>query len=244
MSVIVPAVLVPSKTELDATLSKLVGLVDTVQIDVVDGKFIGPPTWPYASGGEEFAALVARGDMLSYGEHFSFEMDLMVQDPEQVAGMWIAAGATKILAHVESTNYLPRLITDLQVKYGHEKGFAPGLLSFGLAINIDTDSSVLEPFIDSIDYVQFMGIATIGKQGQPFDPRVIQKVQAFKKKHPDVPVQVDGGVSLETAPALLTAGVDRLCVGSALVKKPDVRAEFEKFQELVEKYGIYERTGR
>lgn len=243
MGVIVPAVLVPSKAELEQTLAKLVGLVDTVQIDIVDGKFIGPPTWPYASGGEEFAQMVANDDMLPYGEHFRYEMDLMVSDPEQVSGIWVTAGATRILAHVESTNYLPRLITDLQVKYGHEKGFALDLLSFGLALNIDTDNAVLEAFIDNIDYVQFMGIATIGKQGQPFDPRVIQKIQAFKKRHPDMPVQVDGGVSLATAPALLSAGVDRLCVGSALVKKPDIKAELEKFNELVQRYGTHERTG-
>lgn len=242
MSVVVPAVLVPSREELEKTLARLVGLVDAVQIDIVDGRFIGPPTWPYADGEQEVKRIGSDGEPIPYGGHFDFEMDLMVLNPEEVVGQWISAGATKILAHVESTRNLDALIRELQGTYGHEKGFAPRLLSLGLALNIDTDTSIIEPYIDQIDYVQFMGIAVIGKQGQPFDARVVRKVEAFKKKHPDMSVQVDGGVSLESAPALLSAGVDRLCVGSALLKKPDLRAELERFKELIERYGIYEGT--
>jgi ribulose-phosphate 3-epimerase len=241
MSVIVPAVLVPSREELENALARLVGLVDTVQIDVVDGRFIGPPTWPYTEK-EEVERIRTEGELIPYVERFRFEIDLMVESPEAVVGDWISAGATKILAHVESTRNLDALLQKLQSTYGHEKGFAPHLLSFGLALNIDTDASIIEPYIDTIDYVQFMGIAVIGKQGQPFDPRVIRKIEAFKKKHPDMSVQVDGGVSLQTAPALLSCGVDRLCVGSALLKNPDVKEGLEKFNALVERYGIYEGT--
>lgn len=239
MGVIVPAVLVPSRTRLEETLQKLVGLVDLVQVDVVDGEFIGPPTWPYADGAAEVSKIGRDHSMLPFGEHFRFEMDLMVRAPERTVGQWIATGATRILVHVESTEHLSELVADMQTTYGHEKGFAQRFLALGAALNIDTDTSVLDPYIEHIDYVQFMGIAVIGKQGQPFDPRVIPKIKAFRKQHPDTQVQVDGGVSLETAPELLSAGVHRLCVGSALVKQEDIPGTLAKFNALVERYGIY-----
>ncbi len=163
----------------------------------------------------------------------------MVETPEESAGFWIAAGATRIVIHVESTRYLPQLIEELQKKYGYERGFAPDLLSFGLAINIATDTALLEPYLSFADYVQFMGISTIGKQGQPFDERVLRKIETFRRQHPDVLLQIDGGASLRTAPALLSAGIDRLIVGSDLWEEEDVEAELGRFARIIEEHGTY-----
>jgi ribulose-phosphate 3-epimerase len=218
MSAIIPAILPTSREDLGGKLARIQGLVDTVQIDIVDGKFANPATWPYVNRLPEFAERVDEGEALPYLGEFHFEMDLMVADAEQTTGLWIAAGAQRLTIHLESTQYMPKIITDLTEKYGHAKDFAPGLLSFGIALDIATDLDALEPYMDSADYVQFMGIAVDGKQGQPFDDRVLQKVRAFRKRHPDTVVQVDGGVSAETLPSLLAAGVDRFVVGSALWK--------------------------
>ncbi len=243
MSVIVPAVLPQTKRELDEKLDRLSEIdgVEYVQVDVIDGRFAAPANWPYAGGSAEFAAFSAAGETLPHLGKLKFEVDLMVSDPEQVTGAWLSLGASRITVHVESTSYLPRVITDLKHKYGHDKDFVPDLLSFGLAINLATELSILEPYLADIDYVQFMGIATIGKQAQPFDRRVLRKIEAFRKMHPGMTMQVDGGVSLQSAPELLSAGVDRLIVGSAIVKAPDMRAEFRKFERLAEQYGAYER---
>ncbi len=236
MGVIIPAVLVPSRKDLDETLARLEGLVDAVQVDIVDGRFAGPPTWPYSEP-VELGLLEGKSQFPRLGT-FKFEVDLMVERPEDAVSAWIDAGVERILVHIESVRSMESVIATL-TRYGHEKGFAPDLLSLGVAINVDTDSAVLEPYIDNIDYVQFMGIKTIGKQGQPFDDRVIRKIEAFRQKHPGMPVQVDGAVSFETAPALLSAGVDRLCIGSALLKAPDLQATLHRFQELAEEYGRY-----
>lgn len=240
MGVIVPAILSPTREDLEEKLARLVGVADAVQIDVVDGHFASPPTWPYTEGTNEFASFIADGGMIPYAGQFRFEVDLMVREPDAVAGTWIAAGVTRLTAHVESTNYLPKLIEELRVVYGHEKGFAQHFLSFGLAINIGTELSLLEQYLDTVDYVQFMGIKHIGVQGERFDPSVFRSIALFKKRHPDMPVQVDGGVTLETAPSLLSAGVDRLVIGHAITKAAEPKVEFEKFQALVERYGIYE----
>jgi ribulose-phosphate 3-epimerase len=236
MGIIVPAILPTSRHDLDEKLTQLVGLASEVQIDIVDGTFAAPASWPYSEGLAEFAA----DGTLPHLDDFHYEVDLMVKDPEQVTGTWIAAGATRILAHLESTSYLPQLITDLKVKYGHEKGFAADFLSLGLAIDVATDASVLAPYVADIDYVQFMGIAAIGKQGQPFAKEVLEKISAFRHRYPGTPVQVDGGVNFETAPLLLSAGVSRLVVGSALWKAPDIHEAYARLQELTETHGLYE----
>jgi ribulose-phosphate 3-epimerase len=240
MGIIVPAILPKSHHDLDEKLARLAGIATEVQIDIVDGKFAEPATWPYAEGSKDFAVLTAGGGTLPCMEDLHIEVDLMVQDPEQSTGTWIAAGATRILAHIESTNYLPQLITDLKVKYGHSKDFAPGLLSFGLAINVGSDPALLEQYLDEVDYVQFMGIKNIGKQGQPFAPEILARIATFRKKYPKTPIQVDGGVTLATAPLLLQAGVSRLVVGSALWNAPNLKEAFAQFAELTDTHGIYE----
>ncbi len=239
MGVVIPSILTNSRADLASKLARLEGLVDTVQIDVVDGMFAYPATWPYSEGSAELAHLSSEEDGLQAFGHFRYELDLMVKDPETTIGSWISAGATRLIVHVESTQFLDKLLKELTDTYGHDKDFAPDLLSVGLAINMMTDTAALEPYLDRIDYVQFMGIGKIGSQGQTFDPTVIEKIRLFKKAHPAMCVQVDGGASLLTAPDLLAAGVDRLAVGSDLWKAPDLKAYLAEFETLVERYGRY-----
>lgn len=238
MGVIVPTILTASLDDIRAKLAKVKGLVESVQIDVVDGVFAGPPTWPYSQGEHALETFRASGETLADWGSFRFEIDLMVANPLEEAGAWLELGAQRVLIHFESVVDVAPVLAALEQRYGHEKGF-PGLFEVGLATQIDTDLARLEEQLVHVDYVQFMGIATIGKQGQPFDPRVVEKIKLFRKAHPDVLIQVDGGVSLESAPALLSAGVDRLVIGSALWKSGDVPGTLEKLEELAESYGRY-----
>ncbi len=240
MSVIIPAILPVSRKDLDEKLLRLQGIASEVQIDIVDGWFVRPASWPYAghdAGREPMNEL--DSEMFSYLGTLTCEMDLMVEQPETEIARWVHAGANRITVHAETVHNLPRLIQDFQVNYGHDKGFAPDLLAFGLAISIATDISLIEPFLDRCDYVQLMGIASIGKQGQPFDRAVLQKIAYLRRKYPSTPIQVDGGVSLTTAPDLLSAGVSRLIVGSALWKASNLAEAFHAFTELSVRYGVY-----
>jgi ribulose-phosphate 3-epimerase len=234
MSAIIPAILPSSRQDLEDKLLRLQGLTDRVQVDVVDGVFAGPPAWPYTA--HESTGITAA---LEFIGTLHLEADLMVEDAETAMGSWIEAGANRIVLHVERAHALPKLLDEIQTRYGHDPEFMPGLLSVGLAIHAATDISALTPFLSRIDYVQFMGIADIGKQGQPFDPRVLPKIRAFRRANPKLPIQVDGGVSLSTAPALLAAGVSRLIVGSALWKARDLAAAYREFVALTTRYGTY-----
>lgn len=236
MGVIIPAILCPTKHEVEEQLALVRGLVSTVQIDVVDGKYAHPPTWPYGEGGPE--AFSPSWDIHEMGD-FRFEMDLMVREPHEAMRAFLKAGAGKLIIHAESVHNVGSLLDELAKTYGYDKEFNAELLSVALALRATTDLAPLHEHIERCNYVQFMGIAEIGKQGQPFDERVLQAIRQFRKLHPTVPVQVDGGVSRETAPRLLDAGADRLVVGSALWKSDDVRAELHMFEEIAEDYGRY-----
>lgn len=239
MSFLTPAILPASRKELELQLQKVDPLhtLSRIQLDVVDGRFAAPASWPFTDK-KDLQALLAREFEFPHLDRFSYELDVMVYEPDELIGALFEAGATRIVIHAESSTSLSRLLAAIQRQTGHEKDFAPSHLSLGLAVNIGTGLASIEPFLSQIDFVQFMGIAQIGRQGQPFDPRVHEKIKAFHGAHPDIPMQVDGGVSLVTAPPLLSLGVQNLVVGSALLNSPNLHATVEKFESLVSPYGV------
>ncbi len=230
MSSIIPAILPKSREDLEEKLWRLKGITKNVQIDLVDGSFGAPQTWlGNSTDAEEEKSLPFLGSVL-------YEIDIMAKDPEPLMRHFVREGASRLTVHAALIQKLPELLSNFRHDYGHDKDFAPGLLSLGLALGIDTEIALIEPYLAQCDYVQFMGIKSIGKQGEPFDARVLPKIAAFKKRHPEMPIQVDGGVSLTTAPALLSAGVTRLVVGSAFWNAESLEQQMEKFEELTQMY--------
>tara|TARA_R110000824_G_scaffold401771_1_gene615954 strand:+ start:618630 stop:619352 length:723 start_codon:yes stop_codon:yes gene_type:complete len=240
MSIIVPAILPTSREDLIEKLKALEGLVDEVQVDIVDGVYASPPTWPYDTGPGELARMLSEGDMIPHAGECRIEMDLMVEHPEKTMGAWIELGASRITIHAASVTHLPRLLHDFKTEYGYSKEFSSSLLAIGVAVPPGTSPEDLTPFLDQIDYVQFMGIKHVGRQGEPFDQEVLMTIKRFRARHPNVPIQVDGGVSLHTAPKLLELGVSRLVVGSGIWKAASVPKAIQEFKEITVERGIYE----
>lgn len=77
-----------------------------------------------------------------------------------------------------------------------------------------------------------MGIATIGRQGEPFDERVIEKIKSIRAKYPDMVISIDGGVSFDTAPELIEAGATRLVAGSAIFENPNPHGAIQELKSL------------
>lgn len=239
MSLVVPAVLPYSRADLEEKLGLFAHLpsVSRVQIDVVDGKFASPASWPFsakATKGKsaELEAMVQEGKMLPNLDRIGYEIDLMCFDAERVMDAWLTLGASRFTFHAESVTDLSRFLASVHARYGGD------FISFGLALNVASSLALIEPYLDRIDYVQFMGIATIGRQAQPFDRRVLEKVRLFHKRHPEVPVQVDGGVSLESAHELISLNVSNLVVGSLIVRSKDPSALVAKIEALHAVHGV------
>ncbi len=241
MGAIVPAILVETHKELEEKLALISGVVDTVQIDVVDGLFAETSTWPYARASDikDFENLVTSGEMIFHIGKMHTEVDLMVNDVENIAESWVTLGASRVTLHTKDIQNISTILERLSKRLGYEKGFATDMLSIGVAFESGDDVSILEPIINKVDYVQFMGIDHIGRQGESFDNRVVSKVREFHSKHPCIPIQVDGGVSLTTAPELLLAGVSTLVIGSAIWYSTNVRERVKEFQDIASKFGRY-----
>ncbi|OGG41167.1 hypothetical protein A2118_02410 [Candidatus Kaiserbacteria bacterium GWA2_50_9] len=240
MSIVVPAVLPSSREDLNEKLAFFAGIpsVNRIQIDVVDGRFAAPASWPFsaeATQGKptELETLVQKKEMLPHLDRIEYEIDLMCLDAELAAASWLTLGATRLTFHAETTTNLPRLLASAERRYGDG-----GVVSFGLALNIASDLALIEQCIGSIHYVQFMGINRIGRQGQPFDERVYEKVRIFHSRHPNIPIQVDGGISLERAKKLLSLDVSNLVIGSSILKAGDPVAALASFEALVTPYGV------
>lgn len=202
-----------------------------VQIDLVDGEFAAPASWPF-NAGSDLHDRVHQGTFLPRLERVKYEADLMCKDPEKIVADLINFGIVRLTIHAECTDDISGLIARLRHKVGGEANFIAALISIGLSINIDTDVDVLLKHADEVEYVQLMGIKDIGQQGQPFDPRVIEKVRTYRRAHPEAYIQVDGGVSLENAKELVDAGVSRVVVGSAILQAADVAAAAASFEAL------------
>jgi ribulose-phosphate 3-epimerase len=236
----VPAIVPKSEGHLEASLVRLKGVSSDVQIDIVDGVYASPSCWPFIdSSVSSLTEQKHRGEFLPFVGTFSFEIDLMVSDPKTIADLFIDLGASRIVLHFGSAKDIQEVIDYLGDMHGYQRNFAPGLLSIGIALSIDTPLAVLKPYIDSVDFVQLMGIDRIGVQGEPFNPKVIERIKETRKLYGHVPIQIDGGVSLENAPELLSAGADRLIVGSHLWHSHDLKDTVEAFEALGERYGLY-----
>ncbi|MBI4065565.1 hypothetical protein HY412_00005 [Candidatus Kaiserbacteria bacterium] len=233
MTLIVPAVLPSSRKDLEEKLALLARIpsVTRIQIDVVDGLFASPASWPY-NAPQELQEMAQKGEMLPHLERISYEIDLMCFDAERTAETWLALGASRLTFHAESNTNLPNVLASSKRHYGH------GIISFGCALNIESELALIEQCLGQIEYVQFMGIKRIGRQGQPFDRCVLAKIKSFRAQHPECVVQVDGGVSLENAKELFNLGVSSLIVGSAILNANNPAAIFAKFESLQTPYGV------
>jgi len=239
MTYIVPAVLPSSRTELEGKLSLLgeIPNILRVQIDVVDGNVATPASWPYSAPGE-LSAMAERGEILPLLDRLEYEIDLMCTDAEEVAGDWLALGASRLTFHYESMIDAPQPLSRIRRRYGSDPLSTTGVFSLGLAINLNTNVSLIESCLGEVSYVQCMGIAQIGRQGEPFDARVLEKVRELGTLYPELEIQVDGGVSLEHAKSLLALGVSSLVVGSAILSASDPATAFLTFDALESPYGV------
>ncbi|MHB1118336.1 MAG: ribulose-phosphate 3-epimerase [Minisyncoccota bacterium] len=219
---IIPALMPRSHQDLVETMGVFVGVVPLVQLDIMDGKFVPERTWPYPRD-TYFDSVVAEEQGMPYWEDIDFEADLMIENPEAWVPKWVAAGARRIIVHVESMRDFDTI-----------RSAVPSLIELGLAVNTTTPVSAIEPYLDRIEFVQCMGIARIGFQGEPFDEGVLEQLRLIRALRPEMTISVDGAVNFETAKRLVEAGATRLVSGSAILESGDVKEAVGQLKDLVQ----------
>lgn len=213
---ITPAIIPASIKYLQEKLTTLT-FADSIQIDVVDGLFVTNISWPYEPKGEV-------KEIASQLKHRRIEVDLMVREPVRAGREWLASGASALIFHLE-TLADPEAAISLRKEFDFELGFS---------IANDSRLEVLYPWIEKIDFIQLMGIANIGSQGQPFDPRVLDRIAALRHLYPTMPISIDGGVNETTITDLAAVGADRFVVGSTILTSPDPKATYQNLLKITE----------
>lgn len=189
---IVPAVLVHSFRPLKEQLAALVGSATMVQVDIV---------------GENF---LAREETMPLWEEFDFEFDLMTEDARADAEVAVTQlGASRVVVHSERA----RAKEALEFLQPYRTG--EFVVMVGVALSCDAMPEALRKFEGMYDYVQVMGIARVGFQGQSFDERALDTVANLRAAYPRLFIQVDGGVKPDNFKKVLDAGANRVVVGSA-----------------------------
>ncbi len=171
---------------------------DWIHLDVMDGHFVpnitfGPPV---------IKALRSRTDKV-------FDCHLMIAPADPYLEAFADAGCDIITVHAEAGPHLDRSLQ--RVRQLGKKA--------GVSLNPSTPESVIEYVLDRLDLILLMTVNP-GFGGQAFIPAVVEKIRRVRAMIGERPIdiEVDGGVTPETAPLVAAAGANVLVAGSAVFK--------------------------
>ena len=171
---------------------------DYIHVDVMDGHFV-----PNITIGPLVVAAIRPHTRLPLDVH------LMIDAPERYVGDFASAGADNITVQQEACVHLHRVVE--QIKGFNKKA--------GIALNPATPISTLEEILPYVDLVLIMTVNP-GFGGQSFIETMLQKIAAMRKiidaRGLNIELEVDGGISSETAPRVVAAGARVLVAGNAI----------------------------
>ncbi|PTV72199.1 ribulose-phosphate 3-epimerase [Agrobacterium pusense] len=171
---------------------------DWIHLDVMDGHFV-----PNISFGPDvIKALRPHSNAF-------FDCHLMIAPVDPYLEAFAKAGCDSITVHAEAGPHLHRSLQTIR-----------GLgLKAGVTLNPATPLSVIENVLDDVDLVLIMSVNP-GFGGQKFIPAMLDKIHAAKAMIGQRPIEleVDGGVTAQTAGDIIAAGANALVAGSAVFK--------------------------
>ena len=154
------------------------------------------------------------------------DMHLMIINPEKYIEKFAGLGADTITVHYEACDDLEKIIGDIK-KLG---------VKAGVAINPNTDVSLLDHLLEEIDLVCLMSVFP-GFSGQKFIPETFSRLKELKsminEKNTNTLIQIDGGVSLNNAQELISLGADVLVAGSFVFKSDSPKETIEKLHSAI-----------
>lgn len=221
---IVPAVLPATKEELDLefrTLALLPTEHKKIHIDVADGIFVPHTTYPFHHN-DAFTEIDCL-PQFSHNETRHMSVHCMVAHPERVVPMYIRAGASEVIIHIESFSDMALLEACVAMWNVHD---VKVVLASLLHTPVETLVTCMER--THIDRVLLMSIAHPGKQGTPFDRFVLTHIHELLRLYPSARIAVDGGLNAETIDEVLAAGVEECVVGSHLLHAKDILQVYER----------------
>ncbi|MCS1351386.1 ribulose-phosphate 3-epimerase [Mechercharimyces sp. CAU 1602] len=189
---------------------------DWIHVDVMDGHFV-----PNLTLGPVIVEAIRPHTRLPLDVH------LMMENPDALIPAFAKSGADYITVHQEACPHLARTLSLIK-----EHGVRAGVV-----LNPATPAMVLEPIIQELDLILLMTVNP-GFGGQAFLPSVLPKIKQVRQMciqqgHPDILIQVDGGISPITAADVVLNGADVLVAGSAIFAQEDRAAAMKAIRDAV-----------
>lgn len=186
---------------------------DMLHIDIMDGHFV-----PNITIGHSIVESIRKVTSIPLDVH------LMVEEPDKYLRDFIKAGADYLTVHLEASVHLHRTVQ--QIKNSGVKA--------GVSLNPATPVWSLDHILPDIDIALLMSVNP-GFCGQDFIPQVIEKIKILKRliseKGLPTLIEVDGGIKLDNAKDIASAGADILVIGSAFFNSGDYKAIMKSLRE-------------
>jgi len=183
-------------------------------LDVMDGHFV-----PNISFGPMLVEFFRKATTKVCDVH------LMIEEPGNYAEAFKKAGADNLTVHIEACRHLHSNIQQIK-KLG---------MKAGVAINPHTPVEFLKDILGDIDQVCVMSVNP-GFGGQTFIPQTIYKITQLREMIDErllkVKIEVDGGVTLDNAKAIIDAGADVLVAGNTVFKSADPKATIAALKSI------------
>ena len=177
--------------------------VDKIHIDVMDGQFV-----PNLTMGPFLVENIKKVTNLPIDVH------LMIVHPENFISAFGDAGADYLSVHIEGNPHIHRILKS--IKLLNRKA--------GIVLNPGTPAESISAIIPFIDFVLVMSVNP-GFSGQTFIPETLSKIRLIKamitERQSNAFIQIDGGITANLVPEVVSAGVDCIVAATAIFKHPD-----------------------
>ena len=212
MALVVPAILAENSKEYHDKFELVSPYCRKIQVDIMDGIFVPDKTIKYE-------------EIPTYNSPVKLELHLMMKDPLSIFQYPKHPAVNTIIFHYEAVKNPTLVLQSI-----------PERLIKGIAINPETPTSVLLPFVKDIDLVLIMSVHP-GKDGQEFAPEVLTKIGEIKAMRPGIIIEMDGGINKTNAQEIAASNIDQAVVGSFLYQKGDIQ---RTIKELMLDFGDIE----
>jgi ribulose-phosphate 3-epimerase len=189
-----------------------------LHLDVMDGHFV--PNMTYAMPIVE--GLRRHTDM-------PLDVHLMISDPLKYAKPMVDAGADLITFHAEAVNDVGAIASEILALN----------VGVGVAINPGTSIDAIASCLSIVDLVLVMSVDA-GFGGQAFNPVALDKLRQLRASHPNLLLEIDGGINAATIGPAYEAGCDLFVVGSAIFRQ---KCYTEAMQKLTQSMGVSGSAG-